>query len=257
MTGIFLSHSVCLSEIADELPIGGKSDSLVQRIRRFLKNEGIDDRVMYNPIAQRTIQAASVGGRIRLIVDLTPLHGNLKIFSASVAYRRRAVPLVWEVLDKAGVTDAAAQIELLEHLVPLIPKGVETVIIGDGEFRSTELIGWLYTKGWHYRLRVAKDTCIKDEYGEWIQLQDLNLSPGETIFLQKVFLTKDDPTGPVSLAVTWKKGEDEPWYIVTDQTANWGTLTDYKVRMWIEIFHSQCTYITDQCLSDYSVDMAA
>lgn len=237
MTGIFLSHSIHLSEIADELPISGKSDSLVQRIRRFLKNKKIDDKAVYNPIARGIIQSASAGGRIRLIVDVTPVHGNLKIFSISIAYRRRAVPLVWKVIDKAGTTDAATQIELLEHLIPLIPKGVEVVIIGDGEFRSTGLIGWLYTKGWHYRLRVAKDTYMRDEYGEWIQLQDLNLSPGETIFLQGVFLTKEDPKGPVNLAITWKKGEDGPWYIVTDQPANWGTLTDYKVRMWIEEMH--------------------
>ncbi|MEW5802875.1 MAG: transposase [bacterium] len=121
---------------------------------------------MYNPIAQRIIHSASAGGRIRLIVDVTTLHGKLKLFTVSIAYRRRAVPLMWKVIDKAGVTDAATQIELLEHLIPLISKGVEVVIRGDGEFRSTGLIGWLYTKRWHYRLRVAKDTYIRDEYGE-------------------------------------------------------------------------------------------
>lgn len=237
MTGIFLSHSIHLSEIADELPISGKSDSLVQRIRRFLKNEKIDDKAVYNPIAQGIIQSASSGGRIRLIVDVTPLHGKLKLFTVSIAYRRRAVPLVWKVIDKAGITDAATQIELLGNLAPLIPKGVEVVIIGDGEFRSTGLIGWLYTKGWHYRLRVAKDTYIRDKYGEWVQLQDLNLSKGETLFLQGIFLTREDPSGPVNLAMTWKEGEDRQWYIVTDQPANQGTLTDYKVRMWIEEMH--------------------
>jgi hypothetical protein len=237
MTGIFLSHSIHLSRIGNEFPIGGKTDSLVQRIRRFLKNQKIDDRAIYKPIAQGMIQAASVSGRIRLIVDVTPLYGNLKIFSVSVAYRRRAVPLVWEVIDKAGVTDADTQIKLLEYVASLIPGAVEVVVIGDGEFRSTGLMGWLYTKRWHYRLRVAKDTYIRDEYGEWIQLQDLGLSKGETIFLQNVLLTKADPTGPVNLAMTWEVGEDEPWYIVTDQPADRRTLTDYKVRMWIEEMH--------------------
>ena len=137
MTGVFLSHSIYLSEIADELPISGKTDSLVQRIRRFLKNEKIDDQAMYHPIAQGIIHSASAGGRIRLIVDVTPLHGNLKLFTVSIAYRRRAVPLAWKVIDKAGITDADTQIELLGHLAPLIPKAVEVVVIGDGEFRST------------------------------------------------------------------------------------------------------------------------
>lgn len=205
MTGIFLSHTVHLSEIADELPVGGTSDSLVQRMRRSLKNDKIDDEVMYSPI--------------------------------SVAYRGRAVPLIWKVINKAGATDAVTQIEFFEHLVPLIPKGVEIVLAGDGEFRSTQFIGWLYTKGAHYRLRVAKDTYIRDKYDEEVQLQDLRLRKGETLFLQGIFITKDDPTGPVNLAMTWKEGEDEPWYIVTDQPANWGTLTDYKVRMWIEEMH--------------------
>lgn len=39
-----------------------------------------------------------------------------------IAYRRRAIPLVWKLIDKGSVTDTASQIELLEHLVPLIPK---------------------------------------------------------------------------------------------------------------------------------------
>lgn len=237
MTGIFLSHSIYLSQIGNEFPIRGKTDSLVQRIRRFLKNQKISDRAIYKPIAQSMIQAAGAAGRIRLIVDITPLYANLKIFSVSIAYRRRAVPIVWEVIDEAGVTDAATQIKLLGYAASLIPKAVEVVVIGDGEFRGTELMGWLYTKGWHYRLRVAKDTYIKDEYGEWTQLQDLGLSKGETIFLQKILITKADPTGPVNLAMTWEVGEDEPWYIVTDQTAGRGTLSDYKVRMWIEEMH--------------------
>ena len=168
MTGIFLSHSIHLSRIGNEFPIEGKTDSLVQRIRRFLKNQKISDKEVYKPIAQLVIQAASVGGRIRLIVDVTPLYGNLKIFSVSIAYRSRAVPLVWEVIDAAGVTDAPTQIQLLEYVDSLIPnKAVDVVVIGDGEFRSTELMGWLYTKRWHYRLRVAKDTYIQNGYGEW------------------------------------------------------------------------------------------
>ena len=72
------------------------------------------------------------------------------------------------------------------NIVPIIPKGVEVVLIGDGEFRNVELISWLYTQRWHYRLRVARDTYIRDEYGEWVQLQDILLSEGETIFLQKI-----------------------------------------------------------------------
>ena len=203
MTGIFLSHSIHLSQIGNEFPIGGKTESLVQRIRRFLKNQKIGDKQIYRPIAQRVIHAASVSGRIRLIVDVTPLYGSLKILSVSAAYRRRAVPLVWEVIDEAGITDAGTQIKLLGYVASLIPKAVEVVVIGDGEFRSTELMGWLYTQGWHHRLRVAKDTYMRDEFGEWVQLQALNLSRGETMFLQKILLTKADPTGPLNLAMTW------------------------------------------------------
>jgi hypothetical protein len=237
MTGIFLSHSIHLSQIGNEFPIGGKTESLVQRIRRFLKNQKVSDKDIYSPIAEGMVQAASAGERIRLILDVTPLYGTLKIFSASVAYRHRAVPLVWEVIDEAGNTDAHTQITLLQYIAPLIPKGKEVVVMGDGEFRSTQLIGWLHVKGWHYRLRVSKDTYIQDEYGEWVQLQNLGLSKGETVFLQRILLTRDDPTGPMNLAMTWKKGEDDPWYIVTDQSADRGTLSDYGVRMWIEEMH--------------------
>lgn len=52
-----------------------------------------------------------------------------------------------------------------------------------------------------------------------------------------MILIQADFAGPVNLAMSQEKGEDEPWYIIADQPANWRTLTDYKVRMWIEEMH--------------------
>jgi hypothetical protein len=55
------------------------------------------------------------------------------------------------------------------------------------------------------------------------------------------------------------EGEEEYRYLIASDLS-WRTedvVGGHTYRWLIEIFHSQCTYITDQYLSDYSVDLAA
>jgi hypothetical protein len=36
------------------------------------------------------------------------------------------------------------------------------------------------------------------------------------------------------MVLHWEEGEDEPWYLATDQAATWRTIRTYKIRMWNE-----------------------
>ena len=38
----------------------------------------------------------------------------------------------------------------------------------------------------------------------------------------------------MSMVLHWETGEEEPWYLATDQPATWRTIQTYKVRMWTE-----------------------
>ena len=99
----------------------------------------------------------------------------------------------------------------------LIPDTCDVVLLGDREFRSIALMRFLKRRGWHFRLRLKKDTWVRVNR-QWIQLGNLPLSKGERIYFNNVYVTKKR-YGPVNLAAYWKKGEKEPWYIATDEEA--------------------------------------
>jgi len=116
----------------------------------------------------------------------------------------------------------------------LIPKGRQVWVIGDSGFQHVPLLRWIRRQGWHFVIRLTGHHKVRWAGGEWIKLADLPLEEGETRYLGGVRLTEKHAYGWVSLVLHWESGEEEPWYLVTDQPADWRTIHLYKVRMWIE-----------------------
>ena len=170
---------------------------------------------------------------------------------AAIAYRRRALPVCWQVRRRTGVSDADQQKSLLAKLSKRIEEACEArseaevpeaeapevIVIGDGSFHSTELMSYLSDKGWFYRLRLHSDSYVRlSKEGSWKQLGDLAPEEGgEYRYLNGVYVTKTDPYGPVSIAICHADGEEDPWFIATsEQEADYLTLRTYSRRMWIE-----------------------
>lgn len=241
MTGLHLGQHVHLSRIADHLTGSAKLGSKVRHLRRFLGNEDVNPHACYAPIRRLLIEAAAASsGRLRLLVDTLELSGERQILMAALAYRRRALPLRWQVRRRTGVSSADEQISLLRALCGQIPSGVEVVVVGDGAFHSTDLMDYITAQGWHFRLRLHADTLVRldGSSGEegWKELRSLAPAEGERRYLQGVRVTKDSAYGPVSLALCHKRGEDDPWFICTSgrKEADYLTLRTYSRRMWIE-----------------------
>jgi hypothetical protein len=140
------------------------------------------------------------------------------------------------VLKKKGATDFKTQAALLKEVLPLLPQNCPVVLLGDREFRSTSLMSFCKRRGWHFRLRLKCDTWIRANR-RWFQLRDIPLQPGQKRYFQKVYITKWRQ-GPYHLAVYWKKDEDEPWYIASDQEASSRTLLEYRKRFHTEAMFS-------------------
>jgi len=61
-----------------------------------------------------------------------------------VLYKKRALPIAWLVYKgKRGHTTAQRHIQVLEKVLPLLPEGVEVVLLGDAEYDTTEMIVWV------------------------------------------------------------------------------------------------------------------
>ena len=83
-----------LPRIAVRLPLPAGAASLTQRLRRLLMNPAIVPATLYRPVA-RLLLSGFTGGSVRLILDATDLGGRLPVLFVALAYRGRALPLLW------------------------------------------------------------------------------------------------------------------------------------------------------------------
>ena len=234
MTGLFLAKSVHLSHIARKLPLKGRVVSLVNRLRRFLDNPRVDIWRYYQPIA-RQLLARFHGQRLTLLIDCTGLGFNYQLMVIAIAYRRRALPLLWSVhRGKHGMVHAEAQIGLLRRLAPLISRKTKVWVVGDAGFGRTALMRWLSKRHWHYCLRVNSAYHFYRQGIGWAAVSTIPVQEGQTLYLGWVRWTKLENFGWVQLVAHWGRGEDEPWFLVTDRVAGTWTIRLYKKRMWVE-----------------------
>jgi len=234
MTGLFLARSVHLSHIAHKLPLQGQVVSLTNRLRRFLDNPRVDVGHYYQPIAKQLLTLFS-GQRLILLIDCTALGFNSQLMVVAIAYRRRALPLIWSVhRSKKGMISTAAQIALLRKLEPLIPRETEVWVVGDAGFGRAGLMRWLSRRRWHYCLRVNSAYHYYRQGSGWAPVATTPIQEGETLYLGWVRWTKTENFGWVQLVAHWEEGEDEPWFLVTDRPADRRTIRMYKKRMWVE-----------------------
>jgi len=234
VTGLCLSMGIHLSQIASEWPLPGKEPSLVNRLRRFLSNSAVDVSAWYRPIARRLI-ASLAGQCLRLVVDVTKVGFNHRLMVIGLAYRKRTLPLRWSVHQGAqGHTTVEEQLALFQSVAGLIPPDAEVWVLGDTEFQHVPLLRWFCKRGWHFVIRQQGRIKVYRAGHGWQKINSLALQEGQTRHIGWVRLTERHNAGWFWLILHWEMGEDEPWYLISDQAGERHLLRMYGVRMWIE-----------------------
>ena len=179
----------------------------------FLANSAIDVLGWYKPIAKVWLQSQFERvGEIRLIVDGTKVGFGHQLLMVSLAYRNRAVPIVWSwVKYVGGHSTGKQQVSLLEYVGSLLPKCAPVFLVGDSEFDSIFVLQQLDQWHWFYVLRQKTNIglWVNEQIG-WRELGSFVNQPGQSALFQKACLTKNE-IYPVSALVYWQIGEKEPW----------------------------------------------
>lgn len=222
------------SALAAEMPLPAQETSLIQRQRRWTKNEQVNERALYQPIIKPFLQAKS-RATVPLIVDTTDAGRNCHLLTVAVGYQRRALPVVWQAGEGSrGHTDGHIQVDLLRYTADLLPAEADVIVLGDGEFGHVQLLNWLQSNtGWSFCLRVASDTYILYEE-EWQRLDSFQVCSGETIWLPHVFLTRKAALGPVNIWLRWDNKHQRLLPIVTNLDLPEEVTYWYSQRAWIE-----------------------
>ena len=237
IAGIVIGKKAQLNAMGSELPLKQKDSSIVERMRRFVKNDNIDITAYYMPFASLILEALS-NVPLVLAMDGSQVGRGCMVLMLGVIYKKRAIPICWIVYKgKKGHTTAKRHIELLELARPLIPEDTEVILLGDGEYDNVEMLKWIEENtNWKFVVRTAKNItiCIADQKK---QIEHLDVNKGEKKSVSGIGFTSEG-YGRLLAIAWWDKDYEEPIYLITNLPEVSQACMYYKKRYRIETLFS-------------------
>lgn len=236
VVGLYRALHVHLSAIVRCWPGQVKNPSLCRRLERFLSNPAVRVRHWYDTVARYWLRyALETQGEVRLLVDGTKLGFGHQLLIVCVAFRRRAVPLVWTwVPCKRGHSSGRTQLALLSYVRGLLPCRARVLLAGDSEFGSVPVMRQLRRWRWGYVLRQKGSHGVRLPGARgWQAFADLITRPGQSVWYATARLTQRWQYRTALLAY-WAPGEKEPWLLATNLPDARTARRMYARRMWID-----------------------
>jgi len=198
LLALFAVKTVNLKEIALALNGEVKMESNYRRLQRFFGQFKLDLTQIARWIFKLSIQADE---KFYLVMDRTNWYWGKKkinVFVLGIAYEGMAIPIFWTLLAKAGNSNFEEQRVLLRRFIRTFGKDRIHGLLGDREFASGRLFGWLNKQGipFYIRIKEGSQVCIKKKKLFKAKKIFSQLSPKRKkeypmavwIFGQKVFL---------------------------------------------------------------------
>lgn len=189
-SGMQLARTTQLSKVANWLNKETQRDSREQFLKRFLMSPYFNQEAVYYPLISQALSSYKAP-EWHLIMDRTNLDKHrLDLLMVSLAFRKRAMPLSWEVRPFGG-TGSESQIQLLDRITRLIPAKQRVIVHGDTEFGSVALMRYIRTHpSWDFILAQKKKTYFQTPDGTWIYVADLVIKPRQPIYQADLTWTK-------------------------------------------------------------------
>ena len=236
INGIVASRSTHTRPVAQKTPTDAKVTSREKQLMRWYENEHVTYQLYMLPFVE-TLLAGLADRTLAIAIDGSEVGRNCLALMVSLIYQKRAIPLVWVVVQgRKGHFPAQTHVDLLTQLQELLPTDASVIVLGDGEFDSVDLQIFLTQAHWDYVCRTAKSTQVYQD-GVWQGLDEIDAWPGSRLPLDGVLFTRQ-AYGPVLVIIWWDKQYAEPIYLVTnlelvEEACRW-----YRRRMRIETFFS-------------------
>ena len=255
------ARHVHLAKIAEKLNRSAAEPNREQCVRRQLANDTMDTWEIFRPLAECLLKGL-IGHSVYLILDPTDLDDERCIVMVMLAYRKRALPLLWLSFEmKPGMIQDSVTL-LFAEIRRWVPAGVQVYLLADREFHGVDMLALIESQGWIPIIRTKGTVTATQDNGIACPLQALAPSVGLTRFEQTVWLTARE-VGPYSLSMSCappKRGaKADPWFIVSTLSAGPAILHIYEKRFWIDEtfrdfkgygFHLEATGISDPARLD-------
>ena len=160
--------TVNLSEVASAFAGRARPESSYKRIQRFLRSFELP----YAALALALLRQAGAPAPFVVTLDRTEWQlGSvwLNVMVVGVAYQGVALPVLWTVLPKKGCASSVEKVEMVGRFVRLC--GAESIafLAADREFADRELFRYLRAHVIDFRIRVKRNTLVRNGRGEVVQ----------------------------------------------------------------------------------------
>ena len=228
---------VSIEALANALPIPITFESRRKKLQRFLSLPNFTiDNILVSIIKEWLSQRFEKGESVKVAIDRTNW-GLINILMVVVIWKKRAIPIYFELLGKLGSSNLEEQTKIFSKVIPIF-ENYKICVLGDREFCSVKLANWLSERGLSFCLRLKRTNFVEKEAGIWTELNDLGLHEGTSIFLEGVKVTKTKNIKTFNVACKWKRkvsgfSQKEGWFILTDLTLKLA-IERYRQRFDIE-----------------------
>lgn len=219
--------------LAAKLPLEGERDDMRQQwLRRLLSTGQLRSDRELGPFARDALRMAGSGGQtVVLAMDQTDLSDRFAILMVSVRWGERALPLAWCVEEGAANLGFESQRELLDKIREWLPPGARPLLLADRFYGTVELLRYVRSVGWAYRIRLKSNFSVDTGQGELTTPGELAQGRRECYLPQVTLFAEGLPT---AIGILHEPGHPEPWIIAMDCPPTRARVLDYGLRWGIE-----------------------
>lgn len=242
VTGMVASGSSGPSQIAGALAklklSEASAESIERRVRRIENDREVNTTLCFHPFARHHLLLGKAKALV-LSLDPTTQDERVVLLTVAVRYRGCALPLAWAVWPGNQPLREAnfwQRVELvLAEVKTLLPAGVEVTITGDRAFGTPAFCDLVTAQGWHYVVRIQRQTRYQDHAGGEHCVAELVSAPNQRRKLvAKAF--KKYQWRTVTLVAYWGARHKEALLLASDLKPAWALIQLYQRRSAIEAF---------------------
>ena len=175
---------VSIEALANALPIPIMFESRRKKLQRFLSLLNFTIVNIWIPIIKEWLsQTFKDGEVVRIAIDRTNW-GLINILMVVVIWKKRAIPIYFELLDKKGSSNLTEQTAIFSKVIPIF-KDYKICVLGDRGFCSVKLASWLSERKISFSLRLKKSNLVERESGIWTGLSEIGLREGIFNFFRR------------------------------------------------------------------------
>lgn len=173
LVAMMIVRTVNLREIAIAFSSPTSEDSRYKRLKRFFANFKMDYVVLARWLFSLFF---SKDDKIYLSLDRTNWYwgkSKINVFMLSITYEGIAIPVFWELLDKAGNASAQEHIELISKFISHFNKATIVGVLGDREFASNKLFSWCINQNIPFYIRIKDNAEVSFKNGSICSAKEL------------------------------------------------------------------------------------